>query len=55
MEGATPSRPGARSVYMQGRRKPPESLLATRGPQCALEPLPTPICVQNVKMTSKAK
>ena len=42
MEGATPSRPGARPVYMQGRRKPPESLLATRGPQCALEPPPEP-------------
>ena len=51
----------ARPVYMQGRaqsaRNPPspESLLATRGPQCALEPLPNPICVQNVKMTPNAK
>ena len=52
----------ARPVYMQGRaqsaRNPPspESLLATRGPQCALEPpLRTPRCVQNVEMTTKAK
>ena len=40
MEGATPSRPGP-PVYMQGRAQSarippsPESLLATRGPQCA--------------------
>ena len=37
-------RPRARPVYMQGRAQSarippsPESLLATRGPQCALEP-----------------
>ena len=60
MEGATPSRPGP-PVYMQGRAQSarippsPESFVAARVPQCALDPLRTPICVQNVKITPKAK
>lgn len=53
--------PRARPAYMQGRAQSarippsPESLLATRGPQSCPEPSPNPICVQNVKMTPKAK
>ena len=38
MDGATPSRSvRVHLIYREGR-KPPESLLAARGPQCALEP-----------------
>ena len=33
MEGATPSRPGRAPPTCREGRKPPESLLATRGPQ----------------------
>ena len=55
MEGATPSRSvRVHLIYREGR-KPPESLLATRGPQSCPEPHPSPICVQNVKITPKAK
>ena len=48
--------PGRRgpSIY-GGGRKAPESLLAPRGPQRALEPSPSPICVQNVKIEPNAK
>ena len=55
MEGATPSRPWRTPPTCREGRKAPESLLAIRGPQCALEPPPNPICVQNVKITTKAK
>ena len=54
--GATPSRPGRAPPTCREGREAPESLLATRGPQCALElPPPNPICVRNVKITTKAK
>ena len=41
-------------MYREGR-KAPESLHSPKGPQRTLEPLPNPICVQNVKMTPIAK
>ena len=42
MEGATPSRPGRAPSTGREGREAPESLLAARGPQCALEPPPEP-------------
>ena len=42
MEGATPSRPWRAPSTCREGREAPEPLLATRGPQCALEPPPNP-------------
>ena len=55
MEGATPSRPGRAPPICREGREAPEPLLAIRGPQCALNPPPDPICVRNVKIATKAK
>ena len=48
--------PRARPGYIQGRaqsaRNPPSR---KRGRRAALEPLPNPICVQNVKIALKVK
>ena len=53
--GAAHAAPGAPRLYTGKGAKRLNPLLAARGPQRALEPLPNPRYVQNVKMTPNAK
>ena len=56
MEGATPSRPGRAPSCIRGRAQTARIPPGYKGPAMRPRaPLLNPICVQNVKMTSKAK